>query len=114
MTSRRSRDGPDIRLSTAALISAQFPVVSPAGVIRAKERPGFGDRVVDGGYFENGGLTTALDVATALKAEGVTPFILRIQNEPIAPPGEQIVPPRADPTPQSRQTATTSSPECSV
>ena len=49
------RDGPDIRLSTAALLSARFPIVSPAGLIRAKGRPGFGDSVVDGGYFENAG-----------------------------------------------------------
>jgi hypothetical protein len=86
-------------LSTAALLSARFPVVSPDGVIRAKDRLGFGDRVVDGGYFENAGLTTALDVATALKAEGVTPFILLIHNEPITRPGEQIGPPRADASP---------------
>ena len=93
------RDGADIRLSTAALVSARFPVLSPAGVIRAKGRPDFGDRVVDGGYFEDAGLTTALDVARALKVEGITPFILWIQNEPITPPGFHINPPRADASP---------------
>jgi hypothetical protein len=89
------RDGPDIRLSTAALMSARFPILSPAGVIRVTGRPGFGDRVVDGGYFENAGFTTALDVAIALKAEGITPSVLWIGNEPITPPGPQINPPRA-------------------
>jgi hypothetical protein len=93
------RDGPDIRLSTAALMSARFPILSPAGVIRVKDRAGFGDRVVDGGYFENAGFTTALDVATALKAEGITPSVLWIGNEPITPPGPHIDPPRADASP---------------
>jgi hypothetical protein len=95
----KKRDGQDIRLSTAGLMSARFPIVSPAGVIRAKDQPGFGDRVVDGGYFENAGLKTAFDVANALKDEGVTPFILRIQNEPITPPGERIALPRAAASP---------------
>ena len=93
------RDGPDIRLSSAALMSAQFPILSPAGVVRPKDRAGFGDRVVDGGYFEDAGLTSALDVARALKAEGVNPSILWIGNEPITPPGPQIDPPRADASP---------------
>jgi hypothetical protein len=89
------RDGPDIRLSTAALMSARFPILSPAGVIRVKGRPDFGDRVVDGGYFENAGFTTALDVANALKAEGIIPSVLWVGNEPITPPGQLIYPPRA-------------------
>ena len=80
-------------------MSAQFPILSPAGVIRAKAEPGFGDRVVDGGYFEDAGLTTALDVAKALKAQGVNPFILWVSNEPVTPPGPQVVPPRADASP---------------
>ncbi len=78
------RDGPDVRLSTTALLSARFPVVSPAGVIRAKGDSGVnGDRVVDGGYFENAGLTTALDVARALKARKITPIVLWVRNDPI-------------------------------
>jgi hypothetical protein len=65
------------------MLSARFPVVSPAGTIRAKGDGGQnGDRVVDGGYFENAGVTTALDVARALKSEGVTPVLLWVQNEP--------------------------------
>ena len=65
------------------MLSARFPIVSPAGTIRAKgddERDG--DRVVDGGYFENAGLTTALDVARALRDEGVTPIVLWVRNDP--------------------------------
>jgi len=78
-----TRNGDDVRLSTTAMLSARFPVVSPAGTIRAKGDDGEdGDRVVDGGYFENAGLTTALDVARALRDEGVTPIVLWVQNEP--------------------------------
>ncbi len=77
------RDGADVRLSTTAMLSARFPVVSPAGTIRAKGDAGQnGDRVVDGGYFENAGVTTAMDVARALRSEGVTPILLWVQNEP--------------------------------
>ena len=77
------RDGADARLSTTAMLSARFPIVSPAGTIRAKGDDGRdGDRVVDGGYFENAGLTTALDVARALRDEGVTPIVLWVRNDP--------------------------------
>ncbi len=77
------RDGANVRLSTTAMLSARFPVVSPAGTIRAKGDEGRdGDRVVDGGYFENAGLTTALDVARALRGQGVTPIVLWVQNDP--------------------------------
>ena len=88
---RRLRDAaPDLRLSTAALNSARFPVISPAGALRMKGG-GYGDSVLDGGYFENSGLSTALDVATALEALGLKPIILSIANEPAPealPPGQ--------------------------
>ena len=40
-----ARAGPDLRLSTAALLSARFPIISPAGILRAEgddsdRRPG--------------------------------------------------------------------------
>lgn len=82
------RNGADVRLSTAALDSARFPIVSPAGIIHAaagKDNPpgaDIGDRVVDGGYFENAGLTTAMDIARALHSRGVTPVVLWAQNDP--------------------------------
>jgi hypothetical protein len=72
---------PDIRLSTAALISARFPIISPAGAIWMKDET-HGDTVVDGGYFENSGLTSALDIATALNEFKVRPIIVSISNEP--------------------------------
>ena len=93
-----ARDAPDVRLSTAALLSARFPIISPAGLLRG-QKGGMGDRVVDGGYFENAGMTTALDLAEVLKRQNVTPAILWVQNDPI---GAQVIattPPRQAATP---------------
>jgi hypothetical protein len=53
----------DLRVSTAAGLSARFPVISPAGSV--PNRP---ERLVDGGYFENSGVETALELIRALKA----------------------------------------------
>jgi hypothetical protein len=100
------RNGPDIRLSTAAMLSARFPIVSPAGIIRALGAELTGDRAVDGGYFENTGLTTALDIARAIrKRSGITPIVLWIQNDPSSSEGDPKdvrpppFPPRAAGTP---------------
>jgi hypothetical protein len=51
----------NIPLSTAADMSARFTYVSPAG------RFPNGSHVVDGGYFENSGATTALEIVTRIK-----------------------------------------------
>lgn len=98
---------PDLRLSTAAIISARFPVISPPGTIRdAKyDDPMHGrrggqavDRDVDGGVFENAGLTTAREIAQALQQVGITPVILHINNDPLE--GTTVfVPPRGAQTP---------------
>ena len=64
-----------ISMSTAANNSARFPIIGPAGTLRPDkgETPGCDfdrpfDRIVDGGYFENFGATTALDLLRALAA----------------------------------------------
>jgi hypothetical protein len=41
-----------------------------------------GDEIVDGGYFENSGLTTALDIARAINEFGLRPVIVSIANDP--------------------------------
>jgi hypothetical protein len=75
----------DLYLSTAATMSARFPLISPHGLLR----DGSGnvvDRIVDGGYFENDGLATAADLAAALKdVYGLLPIVIRILNEPVKP-----------------------------
>ncbi len=73
--------GCDIRLSTAATMSARFPVLSPHGTIRNADGSVV-DRVVDGGYFENNGAVTAHELAISLRRHGLSPLILLITNEP--------------------------------
>jgi hypothetical protein len=84
----KSRNGPDIRLSTAAMLSARFPIISPAAILRAEGANAIEDRVVDGGYFENAGLTTAMDVARALRRAGIVPVVLWVQNGPRTDAGD--------------------------
>lgn len=50
----------DVPLSTAALLSARFPGVSPHGTLRNESRKT--GHIVDGGYFENYGALTAIDI----------------------------------------------------
>ena len=83
-----ARAGPDIRLSTAAMLSARFPIISPAGILRAEGQDKVGDRVVDGGYFENSGLTTAMDVAREVRRYGVVPIVAWVQNGPRTDSGD--------------------------
>jgi hypothetical protein len=73
----------NIPLSTAADMSARFTYVSPAGRF-----PG-GSHVVDGGYFENSGATTALEIVMRVKDEcrfkGITNVdvkVIMISNDP--------------------------------
>jgi hypothetical protein len=57
----------DVKLSTAASISARFPVITPQADldINREDRPVA--RIVDGGYFENYGATTLYDLVRALQ-----------------------------------------------
>jgi hypothetical protein len=71
----------DIRLSTAATMSARFPIISPYGTLRDQTHD-LADRIVDGGYFENDGLATAAGLASALKEYHLDPIVIRITNEP--------------------------------
>lgn len=70
----------DMRLSTAAHMSARFTYLSPAG------RFTNGEHIVDGGYFENSGTTTAADILDVVKAEQfggrVIPISIVIKNAP--------------------------------
>jgi hypothetical protein len=71
----------DMRLSTVALMSARFPLVSTQGVIRDIDGA-IVDSVVDGGYFENDGLATSADIVRELQTDGLQPVVIRIVNEP--------------------------------
>jgi hypothetical protein len=57
--------GKPIPLSTAAHLSARFTYLSPAGTV-VDETGKTKIHLVDGGYFENGGLSTAEEIADAV------------------------------------------------
>ena len=93
-----------IPLSTAADMSARFTYVSPAG------RFPNGSRVVDGGYFENSGATTALeivlrirDVCRLKKWDNVDVKVIMISNDPRK--GSSVISPaKPGPSPSPAQT----------
>ncbi|KPJ91292.1 MAG: hypothetical protein AMJ53_11975 [Gammaproteobacteria bacterium SG8_11] len=75
----------DLLPSTAALNSARFTYVSPAGTLAREKAVG---HIVDGGYFENFGAVTAHEVLAvvlqALEAKGkkARPILIQISNDP--------------------------------
>jgi hypothetical protein len=71
----------DISLSSAALLSARFPLISPPAVVSNLQNKVVA-RVIDGGYFENFGAATALELANQLKQAGLNPFVIEITNDP--------------------------------
>lgn len=100
----------DLRLSTAALLSARFPYVSPSGRL-VKCRDGSGDTatyLVDGGYYDNTGASQLVELWSALEPivarhnrannTCIAPFVLEIDNHYGEEPG-----PEPDPRPQESQ-----------
>lgn len=79
--------GTDLRLSTAVHNSARFAYVSPAGRIERHDGESRGS-LVDGGYFENSGLTTIQDVLRMVTVESprhpVRLAVIYLCNDPIA------------------------------
>ena len=60
----------DIRLSTAVGLSARFPGLAPAGWYEVHDTDSdrrYKRRLVDGGYYDNSGVVTALSVIEALE-----------------------------------------------
>lgn len=84
-------DGADIRLSTAALLSARFPLVSPSGALEACQKQQ-GDTLrtfaVDGGLVESSGASPVVELLQRLIAAGdaepggkcVQPVVLQVDN----------------------------------
>ena len=58
--------GKAIPLSTAMSLSARFPYITPSGVIEKQDGTYWGS-VVDGGYFDNSGILTALEIMNVLE-----------------------------------------------
>lgn len=87
--------GQDVKVSTAAVLSARFPVISPSGRVgggldECEDSPR-DTYVVDGGYLEGSGAGTAMEVwnhletrITAWNADQdrtcIVPFFLQIDN----------------------------------
>jgi hypothetical protein len=63
----RVLDGRGLLLSTAALLSARFPVISP--VARYDQEIGGTIKIVDGGYSDNSGAATGADMLRAFVSE---------------------------------------------
>ena len=57
--------GKAIPLSTAMSLSARFPYITPSGVIQKPDGTYWGS-VVDGGYFDNSGILTALEIMNVI------------------------------------------------
>jgi hypothetical protein len=76
------RSSSELKLSAVAFLSARFPWVTPPGGFLVPDQDGrcrLKVRVVDGGYFENSGLTTALniykEIEIAAKQRGIADAI---------------------------------------
>jgi predicted acylesterase/phospholipase RssA len=88
----------DLKLSTAAGLSARFPFVTPVGWFN-RSLDGAKVRLADGGYFDNSGIPTAIDVGQTLeKLDGAGKTFKLIylaivdqpvdtSNEPLQSPG---------------------------
>ena len=76
---------PDIRLSTAAVISAKFPIVSPAANIRNADE--LVTQTVDGGYFSNAGYDALEPIIDALRAQNLRPIVISIDSQAQRVPG---------------------------
>ena len=83
--------GQSLPLSTAVHLSARFTYISPAGSLK-KDGIIYG-RAVDGGYFENSGETTVIEILKTIDVladkdpgwEQVRPIVIHISNEPVNP-----------------------------
>lgn len=87
--------GTDLPVSTAALTSARFPIISPAGtMVRAATAKSSSPKcdagakcghLVDGGYFESSGAATLIELMTTLRTSPkyaqIQPYIVLIQYE---------------------------------
>lgn len=90
-----------LRTSTASLLAARFPYVTPSGIVQGCKGDNAADQVLDGGYSENTGMDT-LDAALAelmpdirsANAAALTgnspvivPIVVYLHNTPVASVG---------------------------
>lgn len=88
----------DVRLSTAALLSARFPFVTPAARVPHCGNPDLATFVVDGGYFDTSAASPIVELWTKLeplvsnfnratRTQCVVPLMLQIDNHYTEPRG---------------------------
>lgn len=72
-----------ISLKSAALLSARFPGISPTALVTDETDKDWG-KIVDGGYYDNSGLMTALHIVRIIQESSdsvkIKPVILFIRN----------------------------------
>ena len=100
--------GADVPLKTAIHNSARFTYISPAGTLRPDGKEPRG-HVVDGGYFENSGSTTALELLSLIvKGCGSQCmdriYVIYLRNSPETDPRQ--IPNSKDPTQRDKETET--------
>lgn len=85
----------DLAISSAIHNSARFPIVSPGGALLDQDgRPN--GHILDGGYFENSGLTTAADIVhSALSRSAATnrpvrPIVIELNNDSDEDPASPV------------------------
>ena len=84
----------DIRLSTAVVISARFPLLSPQGNLRNRDGTVVA-QVLDGGFFDNTGLEGLMPLIPLLGSAGLHPLVVQIDNQPWgSEPGNYAIPGR--------------------
>lgn len=80
--------GGDVPIGVAALNSARFTYVSPAGLLVNATGTGTFGHVLDGGYFENNGAVTTAEIARAAveafedEKVPVRPIFIQISSDP--------------------------------
>lgn len=81
----RDTIGQAISISQAISLSARFPYITPSGIVHKPDGTYWG-AVVDGGYFDNSGILTALEIINILKENKTQgniifdPYLIIISN----------------------------------
>jgi hypothetical protein len=68
--------GADIPISTAVNATARFPFLEPVGVAPSPRFAHQGLELIDGGYYDQSGLETAMELADWLRRQGADPVLV--------------------------------------
>ncbi len=68
--------GADIPISTAVNATGRFPLLEPSAVAPPLHHGQDGLALIDGGYYDQSGLETALELAEWLRRQGASPILV--------------------------------------